>query len=73
MEKYEDIEFLRKAVKEDVGFSTWTISTPHLMRFAELVRQDEREACAQVALDYDLHSISAKVIAATIKERGEKK
>jgi len=47
MNKYEDIDLLRRAMMEDVGFNTWTISTPHLMRFAELVRADERKRIAK--------------------------
>ena len=53
-----------------------------LRRFAELVRQDEREACAKVAeerfLDKanctaeEMYELQKKSIAAAIRERGQK-
>lgn len=41
------IEMAREA-----GFSEWAVKTPRdLERFAEIVRADEREACAKVCED----------------------
>ena len=48
-----------KELAEQAGFqeyflgSGYIVRSPDLERFAELVRQDEREACAKIALKYE--------------------
>ena len=59
------IEMAREAKLSPVDFPT----TEQLERFAELVRADEREACAKLADD---ESMSRREIAAAIRARGLK-
>ena len=57
----------------EAGFSEWAVKTPRdLERFAELVRADEREACAKVADEYanGLERNYSEIIADTIRARG---
>jgi hypothetical protein len=37
----------------DTHIWCWLANPPHLKKFAELVRQDEREICAKIALKYE--------------------
>jgi len=52
-------ELAEQAGLEELGDSDWCslnhpdVRAEHLERFAELVRQDEREACAKIALKYE--------------------
>jgi hypothetical protein len=58
----------------------WLANPPHLERFAELVRQDEREACAALCEEASLYfeddrasaSYAADYCAKEIRNRGEK-
>jgi hypothetical protein len=63
------IEMAREA-----GFSEWAVKTPRdLERFAEIVRADEREACAKVADKYanGLERNYSEIIADAIRARGQ--
>ena len=52
-------ELAEQAGLEELGDGDWCslnhpdVRADHLERFAELVRQDEREACAKIALKYE--------------------
>ena len=62
-----------EVVKTNDGFAIWTDegwNTDSLERFAELVRQEEREACAKLCEAYIAPSIG-KEIAAAIRGRTE--
>ena len=54
MNKYtaEDIaDMMRQALQTKVGFSAWTVSTPHLEAFAEMVAQKAVEKERQEIID----------------------
>jgi hypothetical protein len=51
----------------DTHIWCWLANPPHLELFAELVRQDEREACAALCDDW-----FASTAGKAIRERGEK-
>ena len=50
-------ELIKELAEQVIGFeaksSSLTFSVSELERFADLVRQDEREACAKIALKYE--------------------
>ena len=48
MTQDEIIKALRKVVEENTHYTTWTVSTPHLVLLVKLVIEKEREACAKV-------------------------
>jgi len=42
------IEVLRKVIAENSNFTTWTVSTPHLVALVNHAVEAEREACAKI-------------------------
>ena len=68
MTDLEVYKIMNIAIKTDVGFNSWTVSTPHLRIFAEMIAKQEREACALVADDWSGH-YQASEIAKAIRER----
>jgi hypothetical protein len=48
MKQDEILEALHKVVQENKHYTTWTVSTPHLVALVNLAIEREREACAEV-------------------------
>jgi hypothetical protein len=48
MTQDEIIKALRQVVEENTHYTTWTVSTPHLVLLVNLTIEQEREACAEV-------------------------
>jgi hypothetical protein len=48
MKQDEILEALHKVVQENKHYTTWTVSTPHLVALVNLAIEHEREACAEV-------------------------
>jgi hypothetical protein len=48
MTQDEILEALHKVVQENKQYTTWTVSTPHLVALVNLAIEREREACAEV-------------------------
>ena len=63
-----------KELAEQAGLSTFWLYVEQLDRFAELIRADERAACAVIADRYDNGRAdnAADLIANEIRQRGEK-
>jgi hypothetical protein len=63
---------MAREVESEVGFM-WCVNFIELARFAELVRADEREACADLIEVYPewLGDNAKRDIAAAIRARGE--
>ena len=40
---------LKEIIANNTHYTTWTVSTPHLIALVNKVVADEREACAQLA------------------------
>ena len=45
MKQDEVLQTLRKVIAESDNFTTWTVSTPHLVELVKRVVEAEREAC----------------------------
>lgn len=45
---------LREVVAKNSHFTTWTVSTPHLVALVNLAIEREREACAKLCEDNGL-------------------
>jgi hypothetical protein len=43
------IQMMKKVVAENQNFTTWTVSTPHLVALVNHAIEVEREACAEIA------------------------
>ena len=73
---------LREVVAKNSHFTTWTVSTPHLVALVNLAIEREREACAGLAerrllIDKSSakktgHHYACKSILADIRARGNK-
>jgi hypothetical protein len=48
MKQDEILEALHKVIQENKHYTTWTVSTPHLVALVNLAIEQEREACAQL-------------------------
>ena len=48
MKQDEVLQTLRKVIAETDNFTTWTVSTPHLVELVKRVVEAEREACAKL-------------------------
>jgi hypothetical protein len=48
MKQDEILEALHKVVQENKHYTTWTVSTPHLVALVNLAIEQEREACAKL-------------------------
>jgi hypothetical protein len=44
----EILEALHKVIQEHKHYTTWTVSTPHLVALVKLAIEHEREACAKL-------------------------
>ena len=51
MTQDEILDALYKVVQENKHYTTWTVSTPHLVALVNLAIEQEREACAKVCED----------------------
>jgi hypothetical protein len=52
MTQDEILEALHKVVQENKHYTTWTVSTPHLVALVNLAIQKEREACAKIVEEH---------------------
>jgi hypothetical protein len=48
MTQEEVIKDLKEILARDIGYTTWTISTPHLVFLVNKAIEAEREACAAI-------------------------
>ena len=63
------IQMLHNVVAENQNFTTWTVSTPHLVALVHHAIAEEREACAKVC--EEPWQGSPKGIADAIRARGQ--
>lgn len=78
MKQDEVVQTLREVIAEAENFTTWTVSTPHLVELVKRAVEAEREACAKVcdarAIEYDGFSAeqnASEKLAAAIRARGQ--
>ena len=71
MTQDEIIKALRQVVEENTHYTTWTVSTPHLVLLVNLAIEQEREACAKVCDDLWEDDGTAYECAEAIRARGQ--
>ena len=73
MTQDEILEALRKVIQEHKHYTTWTVSTPHLVALVKLAIEHEREECAKVCEDLDGWNMDdpASTAAKAIRARGQ--
>jgi hypothetical protein len=67
----EILEALHKVVQENKHYTTWTVSTPHLVLLVNLAIEQEREACADIAENWNSNGFPRVGVAAQIRARGQ--
>jgi hypothetical protein len=72
MNQDEVLATLHRVVQENKHYTTWTISTPHLVALVREVIEQEREACAKVCDKYNFGQ-APKMIQNAIRARGDNK
>ena len=67
------LQTLHKVIAENSNFTTWTVSTPHLVGLVNHAIEAEREACAKVCEEYatGLERNYSEIIAERIRARGQ--
>jgi len=71
MKQDEILEALHKVVQENKHYTTWTVSTPHLVALVKLAIEHEREACAKLCeAQYEYYGHD-HVFAKAIRARGQ--
>jgi hypothetical protein len=73
MTQDEVLEALHKVVQENKHYTTWTVSTPHLVALVKLAIEHEREECAMICEDLDAWNMDdpASTAAEAIRARGQ--
>ncbi len=61
MTQDEILETLHKVVQENKHYTTWTVSTPHLVALVNLAIEHEREACAKMCEEFDLLHVAEAI------------
>jgi len=68
----EQITFmLAEAIDENREYKSWHCSTQHLMALVERVVAEEREACAEIAENWNSNGFPRVGVAAQIRARGQ--
>ena len=70
MKQDEVLQTLRKVIAESDNFTTWTVSTPHLVELVERAVEAEREACAKVCDAWQEWGTDGALLAKAIRARG---
>jgi hypothetical protein len=71
MTQDEVLATLHKVVAENMNYTTWTVSTPHLVALVNLAVEQEREACAKLCAGWsDYTNGIAPTLAKAIRARG---
>jgi len=70
MTQDEIIKALRQVVEENTHYTTWTVSTPHLVLLVNLAIEKEREACADIAESWNSNGMPRTGVANEIRARG---
>jgi hypothetical protein len=69
MKQDEILQTLREVIAEAENFTTWTVSTPHLVELVKRAVEAEREACALIGDSMD--SLQDGAIGRAIRARGQ--
>ena len=79
MNQDEILGTLRQVIAANQQFTTWTISTPHIMELIRICVEQEREACARLCYELGAKDESfyaefsrSEDCAEAIRARGEK-
>lgn len=63
MTQNEILVTLKKVINDNQQFTTWTVSTPHIMELVRICVEKEREECAKICDDIDTEYNGEDVLA----------
>jgi len=69
MTQNEVLVTLKKVIYDNQQFTTWTVSTPHIMELVRICIEKEREECARLCDESDRYR--GDYFASKIRERGQ--
>ena len=69
MKEQEILANLHRIIATNTNFTTWTVSTPHLVALVQYAIEQEREACAQLCEQSD--RFRGEYFAYKIRERAD--
>ena len=69
MKQVQILAALRTIIANNQEYTTWTISTPHLVALVNKFVQDEREACAYIAENWNSNGSPRVGVAKKIRAR----
>ena len=70
MTQDEVLATLHKVVAENMNYTTWTVSTPHLVALVNLAVEQEREACAKIVESHGTTLANGLMLTEAIRARG---
>jgi hypothetical protein len=65
------IQMLHNIVAENQSFTTWTVSTPHLVALVHHAIAKEREACAKLIESHGTTLANGAMLCEAIRARGQ--
>jgi hypothetical protein len=71
MTQDEILAALREVVAANNQYTTWTVSTPHLVALVNLAIEHEREACAKVVEAWSDWHGGTETLVKAIRARGQ--
>jgi hypothetical protein len=71
MSKDEVLAALREVVAANNQYTTWTVSTPHLVALVNLAIEREREECVKVCESWKKWGADGALLAKAIRARGQ--
>jgi hypothetical protein len=71
MTKDEILAALREVVAANNQYTTWTVSTPHLVALVNLAIEREREACAKIIESHGPTLANGLMLTEAIRARGQ--
>ena len=70
-DKHDVLAILHNIVAENRKYTTWTVSTPHLIMLWEKAQELEREECAKVIESHGTTLANGAMLADAIRARGQ--
>ena len=69
MNQHQIIAAMHRVVDNNQQFTTWTVSTPHLVMLVNKLLEEEREVIAQLVEQMGMDDYGTLAIAAAIRKR----
>jgi len=71
MNQTEILAMLHNIIANNTNYTTWTVSTPHLVALVNQAVELEREACAKVVESHGPTLANGAMLAEAIRARGQ--